>query len=162
MGRKIRTTVPILPSHLEPNWPYLEQFREKDSAVKSKHKKNFDRRHSAKSLPDLFPGDPVWLPSKKVEGTVIDKAGTPRSYTVATPNGQLRRNRRHLNLLPETPSEMESTACGQPSPCERTDSPVCTTPLVGPKYPKWQRNKISRTFPRIVDFGLFICFFTLL
>ena len=73
-GRKIRTTVPILPSHLEPNWPYLEQFREKDSAVKSKQKKNFDKRHSAKGLPDLFPGDHVWLPSKKVERTVIDES----------------------------------------------------------------------------------------
>jgi len=54
------------------SWPYLEQFREKDSALKAKQKKNFDRRHSAKSLPDLLPGDPVWLPSKKVEGKVID------------------------------------------------------------------------------------------
>jgi len=80
-----------------------------------------------------LPGDAVWLLSKKVEGTAVDKAGTPRSYTVAMPNGQLRRNRRHLNLLPETPSEMESTPCGEPSPCEKTDSPVCTTPLVDPR-----------------------------
>ena len=32
----------------------------------------------------------VWLPDKKVEGTVVDKAGLPRSYTVETPKGQLR------------------------------------------------------------------------
>lgn len=127
MGKKIRITVPILPSHLEPNWPYLEQFREKDSVLKSKQKKNFERRHSVKSLPDLLPGDPVWLPSKKVEGTVIDKAGTPRSYT---------ENR-------------------QPS----VQYPACWPKE---KYPKWQRNKSSRTIPKIADFGLFICFFTFL
>lgn len=36
MGRKIHTTVPILPSQLEPRWPYLEQFRGKDPALKAK------------------------------------------------------------------------------------------------------------------------------
>ena len=127
MGKKIRTTVPILPSHVESNWPYLEQFREKDSVLKSKQKKNFERRHSVKSLPDLLPGDPVWLPSKKVEGTVIDKAGTPRSYT---------ENR-------------------QPS----VQYPACWPKK---KYSKWDRNKSSRTIPKIADFGLFICFFTFL
>lgn len=32
MERKIQTMVPILPSQLEPGWPYLEQFRERYSA----------------------------------------------------------------------------------------------------------------------------------
>ena len=132
MGRKICTTVPILPSQLEPSWPYLEQSREKDSALKAKQMKNFDKRHSAKSLPDLLQGDTVWVPSKKVEGKVTDKAGTPQSYKVATPSGQLRRNRRHLNLLPETPSEMDTVPSGEPCPLCKTDSPVCTTPLVSP------------------------------
>ena len=56
------------------------------------------------TLPDLLPGERVWLPDKKVEGTVVDKAGPPCSYTVETPKGQLRRNRRHLNGLPEAPN----------------------------------------------------------
>ena len=55
--------------------------------LKGKQKKNLDRQHFVKSLPDLLPGDTVWLPSKKVEGTVIDKAYTPWSYTVATSSG---------------------------------------------------------------------------
>ena len=140
--RKIRTTVPILPSQLGPSGPYLEQVCEKDSARKPKQKKNFDTQHSAKSLPDLLSGDTVWLPSKKVEGTVIDKAGTPRSYRVATPSGQLRRNRHHLNLLPETPSELDTTPCEEPFPCEKTYSLIGITyyPTCWPKekYSKWQ------------------------
>lgn len=111
MERKIRTMVPILPSQLEPSWPYLEQFRERDSA-----------EDTAESLPDLLPGDTFWLPCKK--------AGTPQSYTIATPSGQLRRNRWHLNLPPESPSNIDTTPCGEPFPCEKTDNPVCTNPLV--------------------------------
>ena len=107
MGRKIRTRLPVLPAHLVPDWPYLDQFREKDGKLKARQKANFDTRHAAKSLPDLHPGDPVWLQDQKTEGTVLHKAGTPRSYIIQTPNGHLRRNRRHLNLLPETPIQSE-------------------------------------------------------
>lgn len=103
MGRKIRTKVPTLPTLLDPSWPYLERFREKDASLKARQKENFDKRHSAKVLPHIPPGERVWLPDQKVEGTVVANAGTPRSYTVKTPSGHLRRNRRHLNLLPGTP-----------------------------------------------------------
>lgn len=116
MGRKIRTTVPILPTQLEPSWPYLESFREKDSALKAKQKKSFNSRHSAKVLPNLMPGDTVWLPSQEVEGMVVDKAGTPRSYTVATSNSQLRRNRRHLNLLWTHPPKQTAHLVERPLP----------------------------------------------
>ena len=110
MGRKIRTRIPTSPSNLNPCWPYLEQFRENDASLKDRQKRDFDRRHSAKTLPELHPGERVWLPDKKVEGTVVDKADPPRSYTVETPKGRLRRNRRHLNPLPETPNTDTSTA----------------------------------------------------
>ena len=40
----------------------------------------------------------------------MDKAVPPRSYTVETPTGQLRRNRRHLNRLPDAPTTDTSTA----------------------------------------------------
>ena len=69
MGRKIRTRVPTLPTLLEPSWPYLEQFREKDASLKARQKENFDKRHSAKILPDIPPGERVWLPDQKVERT---------------------------------------------------------------------------------------------
>ena len=36
IGKKIRTTAPILQIQLEPTWSYLEQFREKDHTVKAK------------------------------------------------------------------------------------------------------------------------------
>ena len=97
-------------------WPYLEQFRENDASLKDRQKRHFDRRPSAKTIPELHPGERVWLPDKKGEGTVVDRAGPPRSYTVETPKGQLRRNRRHLNRLPETPDTDTSTALRLTSP----------------------------------------------
>ena len=72
---------------LDPSWSYPEQFGEKDAKVRKKE--NFDKRHFAKTLPDIPPGERVWLPDQKVEGTVLDRVGTPRSYTVETPSGEL-------------------------------------------------------------------------
>ena len=144
MGRKICTRVPTLPTLLCPSWPYLEQFREKDASLKTRQKKDFDRRHSAKTLPDLPPGERVWLPDQKAEGTVVERAGTPRSYIVETPNGQLRRNRRQLNLLPGTPEadyKADSTAASPSSPIvEKTDSPVQTNALAQTSTPVVSRR----------------------
>ena len=55
---------------------------EKDASLKARQKTNFDNRHLAKNLSDLSPGERVWLPDQIVEGTVLSKAGTPRSYAV--------------------------------------------------------------------------------
>lgn len=136
MGRKIRTRIPTSPSNLKPSWPYLEQFREKDASLKERQRRDFDRCHSAKVLPDLLPGERVWLPDKKVEGTVVDIAGPPRSCTVETPKGQLRRNRRHLNRLPEMPNADNSTALNLSSPDVWTaECPEPTVPATAASTP---------------------------
>ena len=66
MVRKICTNSP---SNLNPFWPYLEQFRENDASLKGGQKRDFDRRHSAITLPELLPGECVCIPDKNVEGT---------------------------------------------------------------------------------------------
>ena len=65
MERKIHTRIPTSPSKLKPSRPYLEQFREKYASLKGRQKKDFDRRHSTKTLPELHSGERVWLPDKK-------------------------------------------------------------------------------------------------
>jgi len=65
MGRKIRTRIPTSPSNLNLSWPYLEQFTENDSSLKGRQKRDFDKRHSAKTLPELLPGERIWIPDKK-------------------------------------------------------------------------------------------------
>ena len=46
----------------------------------------------------------VWIPSHKCTGEVITEV-TPRSYTVQTSQGTLRRNHRHLILSPSIASD---------------------------------------------------------
>ena len=120
MGRKIHTRLPTL---LIPSWSYLEQFREKDGSLKARRKENFDRRHAARPLPVITPGEHVWLPDQKIEGTLVHESGTPRSYKVKTPNSMLRRNKRHLIWWKE----------------ERRGAPPCTC-CYHPNYPMRQPN----------------------
>ena len=128
MGKRICTRIHTLPTMLDPSLPYLEQFRKKDASLKVREKEKYDKRHSNITLPDITPGEHVWLPDQKVEGTVLDKAGTLRSYTVETPSGELRRNRRLLNLLPGTPKAdwkpVSPDTSSTPPAVEKANTPV--------------------------------------
>ena len=41
--------------------------------LKRRQKENFDRRHGARTLPTLSPGDKVWVPDQEAEGRVIEE-----------------------------------------------------------------------------------------
>ena len=130
MGRRLRTTIPTIPSNLQPSWPYLEKLKEKDAELKARQKDNFDRRHKARNLPPIQPGDPLWLPEEKVVGRVLDKADTPRSYVVETPKRVIRRNQGHLNPLPrpstKTTSEPSPVKAQTPSSSPPVGQPITT------------------------------------
>ena len=141
MVRKIRTRVPTVLAQLNPCWHYLEQYREKDASLKARQKTNFDKRHLARNLTDHSPGERVWLPGQRVEGTVLDTADTP----VEKPNGELRRNRRHLNLLPETSeagNQGDNAVPDQASPSVKNTSYVQTTTPTTPKKTMRSGRKI--------------------
>ena len=92
-GRKIRTTVPVLPSNV---LRCMCQFRQKDNDIKEKQEHYFNQHHRVKQLPELSQGQAVWIPDRKDNGEVVDKHMTPRSYVVKTPTTTVRQNRRHL------------------------------------------------------------------
>ena len=56
----------------------------------------------------------MWITDQQTEGTIV-QTSTPRSYQVATDTGTLRRNRRHLNPIPQTtvPTETEPPSSGE-------------------------------------------------
>ena len=81
--------------------------REKERKSKKRNKRNFDSRHKVRDLQPLQPGDTVWIPENKSNGTIIEQSN-PRSYTVRVQNGTIRRNRRDLIVLPD-PQESDST-----------------------------------------------------
>ncbi|KAL7861767.1 hypothetical protein SRHO_G00132080 [Serrasalmus rhombeus] len=125
MGRKIRTTLPILEKNLQPKWPNRKAVMQKDAVEKAKQAFYYNRHHRARLLPPLQPGGAVVtkLDQEKTWVTpavVSTECVTPRSYLIRTPQGAVfRRNRRHLRQeyspLPATaslPPPAECTAVG--------------------------------------------------
>ncbi|CAB4037730.1 Hypothetical predicted protein, partial [Paramuricea clavata] len=106
-GRKIQTTLPVVSQHLVPTWSYLVAVREKEERIKKRQKKNYDFRNKVKTLQQIEPDCPVWIPDRKESGTIINKFETPRSYVVKTPTTTVQRNRRHLIEDPSKNSREE-------------------------------------------------------
>ena len=106
MGRRLRANIPVLKSQLIPEWKYLEGFRDKNRTYKQKQKRNFDRHHGARALSSIPDNTDVWITSgdQPVAGRVVSPANAPRSYIVETPSGRVRRNRLHLNPMPNQPT----------------------------------------------------------
>lgn len=63
-----------------------------------------------RDLPQLSPGQPVWITDSKSEGNVISSHSTARSYVVETPSGAIRRNRHYLLPLPENTPKTQNTS----------------------------------------------------
>ena len=104
MGRRVRANIPVLNHQLKPEWKFLDEFRQNNQAFKDRQKRDYDRQHGVKTLPPISEDSSVWITSgdQPVSGRVISPADTPRSYIVETPSGQVRRNRQHLNQMPES------------------------------------------------------------
>ena len=131
MGRKLRKTLPIAPKQLKPSLPKESVVREKERKLKKRSKRNFDSRHKAKDLQPLQPGDTVWIPESKSEGTIVEQSD-PRSYTVRVQNGTIWRNWRDLIVLPDpqelvSPEEQNSEGNGQEQTQEDRNSDATTT-----------------------------------
>nr|XP_054775152.1 uncharacterized protein LOC129283335 [Lytechinus pictus] len=98
MGRKLKTQVPVLPHTLLPQLQQqdLKSVREKEEKYRSDQMMTYNRRHDSRELPELQPGDLVWIHDQSRYGRVIQKAIQPRSYHVQTEHGTIRRNRKAL------------------------------------------------------------------
>ena len=99
MNRKLRTNVPSSREARKPQVPDRKLVVEREEEQRRKQKANFDRRHRARDLSPALPGDLVWIPDRREQGTVGDEIA-PRSYKVETPSGTYRRNRRDIIRLP--------------------------------------------------------------
>lgn len=110
MGRRLRTTLPTLPSQLDPTLPDSAKLAQKEREKRMLDIANYNRRHRAKPLCNLSPGEHVWVTDAKTPGTVIQSHSTPRSYTVDLPQGTVRRNRMHLIPLHEKFDKQQSVS----------------------------------------------------
>ncbi|KAK9532896.1 hypothetical protein VZT92_010259 [Zoarces viviparus] len=106
IGRKIRTTLPTLEKNLLPKWPSRTAVKERDGREKAKQAHYFNRRHGAKPLPALRPGDVVFSKldhekSWSLLAVITSDSTTPISFVIRTQHGaELRRIRRHLQPVP--------------------------------------------------------------
>ena len=60
----------------------LDTVREKDATLKLQQCQTYDRRHHTQLLPQLKPGQQVWITPTHTSGTVVGSAPTCHSYEV--------------------------------------------------------------------------------
>ncbi len=88
-GRRIRCTLPCVPTSLEPSWPGIENWKREESESKIKQKQYYDARHGVKEIHPLEPGDSVWIQGENKPGTVrVQQSDPPRFYTEAASYGE--------------------------------------------------------------------------
>ena len=104
MGRRMRTNVPMVKELLVPQLPDYQKFCQYDKEFKMSQKDNYNCWHQTHSLPPLPNDTEVWVSTEKrqVPGQVISKSDIARSYMVQTDTGNLRRNRQHLTVIPDS------------------------------------------------------------
>ncbi|CAN8013948.1 unnamed protein product, partial [Ixodes persulcatus] len=93
MGRRLQTTVPKLEEALIPRSPPRTLFHQRDSSAQRRQAQDYNKRHAARPLRPLSPGEEVWLADVPGAARVLGPARRPRSYVVQTPTGILERNR---------------------------------------------------------------------
>ena len=104
MGRKLRTTVPVVPSSLFPPWSHFQDTRNAQCENMQRQKKACDKRRRMVDLRLLKPGEHIWVKYINRRGSVKTRMqAPPRSYVVKTQHGDVRLNRRNLNLTPVAP-----------------------------------------------------------
>jgi len=83
----------------------MKEFREAHKKFKEQQKRDYDRRHHTRSLPDIPDNTDVWVTTddRNTPGQTMRTADTPRSYILPTPSGEIRRNRNQFNINPLSP-----------------------------------------------------------
>ncbi len=94
MGRRLRTPIPQHHSLLILSLPDYTNLAEK--VIREKQAASYNTRHRARQLSHLSSGQRVWITDSKTEGTVVASHSALCSYLVESPQGTIRRNRRHL------------------------------------------------------------------
>ena len=152
MNRKIRTLVPIVPQLLKSKVPDFDLIQEKEQSQRWKQKANFDKHRAARPLSQLGRGDEVYMKDRREDGTVYNQV-TDRSYIISTPSGSYRRNRIHLNKLPEYSDPDERVPQGEESQQQEPAPPdVKSTSQVQPPETSGSSMPLRRSsrqrFPR--------------
>ena len=77
MGRKIKSTIPIVSKNLTPSLPKMKELKVKEETYRSKQKNNYDNHHSVKKLKPLPSGAVVYITDMDCTGKVIKPSKKP-------------------------------------------------------------------------------------
>ncbi|KAL7865994.1 hypothetical protein SRHO_G00112410 [Serrasalmus rhombeus] len=106
MGRRLHTTVHILPALLVSSIRDKDKVMLKERERKANDAQRYNQQHRARNLHKLVPGQDVWITDQKATGAVIGSHTTPRSYLVEGPHRVIRRNRHHLIAMQPSPEQI--------------------------------------------------------
>ena len=73
MGRKLRTTIPIITEQLLPSIPPKFLVKGKEVMIREQQQKYFNKHHRASPLKLLKSGDLVYIPDNERQGTIIEE-----------------------------------------------------------------------------------------
>ena len=120
---------------LVPQWSYLQDFQQANDKFKKQQKRNYDKRHRVRDLPEIPDDTDVWITTGRnpVAGRTVNMADTPLSYIMQTPSGEIRRNRSQLNIDPstETIDPSTETETAEDTQEQQTHSPIMTRSRTG-------------------------------
>ncbi|CAM4630646.1 unnamed protein product [Leuciscus chuanchicus] len=136
MGRRLRTGLPTLPSLLTPKLPDADKLKQFESNLRAQTRDLYNKRHRARSLSPLKPGQTVWIKDQAITAKVI-RQQAPRSFVLKTSHGNIRRNRRVLVRLHHPEREKEQTV-DLPDLCEDDQVPDCQATTVPQPAPSPQ------------------------
>ena len=100
MGKRLRTTVPVMPQQLNPKLSNNSQLCLRENQQSEKQRENYNKLHRTVISKSIRKGDNVWIPEMEKRSTLIKQKGI-RLYLVQTVDGSVyQRNHKHLNWLP--------------------------------------------------------------
>ena len=86
------------------------EFERREKELRAKKRDKWNEKFRAKELTELKPGTRVWVKAPTdpgQEGFVVRKDPTPESYWVKVNQSEIRRNRKHLFVLNDSPNSSD-------------------------------------------------------
>lgn len=126
MGRQIRTTIPTLEKTLQATPISHDQVQIKDSRAKKSYEHFYNRWHSVRPLPELHArtgcrSKAGW--GKGMEDPCWGGWEISRTAILMTNGTVMRRNRKHLQALPESAKPTDQQHLSEESPTQPVNSP---------------------------------------
>ena len=119
MGRRLRTKVPTIPDLLKLQLVPTGDVAAREQRQRANTKAHFHSHHRASNLPELYPGDEVWVRDTGGNATVSSQLPQPHSYSLVTDGGtNIRRNRQAL---------VRTSVNAEPDPDASQTIPATTT-----------------------------------